>query len=117
MKFLVSVLLTALLGFSLGLYFPWWTVALSGFAVHYFLFQKPLISFASGFLGIFILWGLITMMRSIANDHILAHRISLMILKKDNPNLLIALSALIGGLAGGMGALCGSLLRKTRLTA
>ena len=117
MKFLVSILLSALLGFGLGLYLPWWSVALAGFTVSVFLYQKPLLAMASGFLGIFFLWGAITLVRSISNEHILAHRVSMMIINKDSPNLLIAVSALIGGLTGGLGALCGSLLRKIQLNA
>jgi hypothetical protein len=117
MKFMVSIFLTALTGFAFGLYFPWWTVALSGFVISFFLYQKPIAAFIAGFLGIFLLWGTLTLIRSISNDHILAHRVSMLVLKKDSPYLLIAVSSVIGGITGGMGALCGSLLRRIRTTA
>lgn len=116
MKFLVSILLIALTGFALGLYLPWWTVSIAGFLVSFFLYQKPLIAFLTGFLGIFFLWASITIVRSSANEHILAHRMSMFILKNDSPYMLITVSALIGGLIGGMGALCGSLLRSIRMS-
>jgi hypothetical protein len=115
MKFFVSIMLTALMGFALGLYLPWWSVAIAGFTISFFLYQKPFIALATGFLGIFFLWALLTIVRSQANDHILAHRVSIFILKKDSPDLLITLSALIGGIIGGMGALCGSLLRRIQV--
>ncbi len=114
MKFLVSVFLTALLGFTFGLYLPWWSVAAAGFTVSFFLYQKPILAFMAGFLGIFLLWGGLVLLRSVSNDHILAHRISLFILKKDSPYLLILVSSIIGGVTSGMGALCGSLLRSLR---
>lgn len=50
-----------------------------------------------------------TLARSLSNEHILAHRMSAMILGLDNPWLLIGLTAAIGGLMGGLGGLCGSL--------
>ena len=115
MKFLASVLLMALVGFALGLYLPWWSVALTCFGISFFLYQKPLVALLTGFLSIFLLWGLLTIVRSQANDHILAHRVSILILQKDSPNLLILVTALIGGITGGMGALCGSLLRRIKM--
>ena len=117
MKFMVSIFLTALVGLAFGLYLPWWSVAIAGFVVFFFLFQKPIAAFIAGFLGIFLLWGALTLVRSISNDHILAHRVSMLVLKKDSPYLLIAVSSVIGGFTGGMGALCGSLLRRIRTTA
>lgn len=114
MKFLVSIFLIALVSFTFGLYLPWWSVAIAGFTVSFFLYQKPILAFIAGFVGIFLLWGGLILIRSISNDHILAHRISLFILKKDSPYLLIFISSAIGGITGGMGALCGSLLRSLR---
>ena len=115
MKFLASVLLMALVGFALGLYLPWWSVALACFGISFFLYQKPLVALLTGFLSIFLLWGLLTILRSQANDHIFAHRISIFILQKDSPNLLILVTAFIGGITGAMGALCGSLLQRIRM--
>jgi hypothetical protein len=117
MKLMVSIFLTALTGFALGLYLPWWSVAISGFIVCFFIYQKPIVAFITGFLGIFLLWGGIALLRSVSNDHILAHRISVFILDRDNPYLLILFSSIIGGVIAGMGALCGSLLRRLRQTA
>lgn len=115
MKFLASLFLMALAGFALGLYMPWWSVAIAGFGISFFLYQKPVFALLTGFIAIFLLWGLLTIVRSQANDHILAHRVSILILQKDSPNLLILVSALIGGITGGMGAFCGSLLRRIRM--
>jgi hypothetical protein len=116
MKFLVSIFLMALVGFAFGLYLPWWSIAIAGFTVSFFLFQKPVVSLIAGFLAFFLLWGTLTLIRSTSNDHILAHRVSMLILKKDSPYSLILVSSLIGGIIGGMGSLCGSLLRRIKIT-
>jgi hypothetical protein len=111
MKPVTAALLIALLTFGLGLYFPWWTAALAGGLVAIILNLHPLSSFLAGFSGVFLLWGSLAYLRSAANEHVLAHRMSAFILKNDSPLTLILISALIGGLVAGLGALSGSLLR------
>ena len=56
-KFLVSILLIALLSFICGLFLPWWTIALAAFVVSALIPLTPLQSFFAGFLAIFFLWG------------------------------------------------------------
>jgi hypothetical protein len=112
MKFLVSIFLTAVLAYSLGLYMPWWSIALAACAVSVMLYQSPGFSALTGFLGIFLFWCIMSWIRSKANQDILAHRISLFILKKDQPVLLIMVTGLLGGLTGALGALTGSLARR-----
>jgi len=111
MKFIVSLILIALLSFAACLYLPWWTIAIIAFVVAALIPQKPLASFLSGFAAIFILWLSLSAWISTANGHVLAHKISLLIIKMDNIILLMLVTALIGGLVAGMGALTGSFLR------
>ena len=112
MKSVAAALLVALLAFGLGLYLPWWTVAVAAALVALVLELRPAQAFLTGLAGAMILWGTLAFLRSGANEHILAHRMSQFILQKDSPNLLILVTALIGGLTGGMGALTGSLFRR-----
>jgi hypothetical protein len=71
-----------------------------------------LAAFISGFVALFLLWGLLCLWISISNEHILAHRVSLLIFKTDSPYLLIIVTALIGALVAGFASLTGSFLRK-----
>lgn len=112
MKFIVSLLLTALLSFALCLFLPWWFIAIAAFIVAVSIPQKRGLSFLSGFLALFFSWGIMSFMLSSANDHLLAHKVSLLILKADNPYILILVTGLIGGIVAGLGALSGSLLRR-----
>jgi hypothetical protein len=114
MKFLISLIVTALLSFAICLYCPWWTIAIVAFAVAALIPQKPFISFLSGFLALFILWFFLTLYISNNNEHILAHKVSQIILKSDNPFGLIFATALIGSLVAGLAALAGSFARKTK---
>jgi hypothetical protein len=108
MKFILSLILIALLSFATCLYLPWWSIALVAFIVAFLIPVKPLSSFVSGFMALFLLWSLLALYISINNGHLLAHKISLLLLKTDNPFLLIIITGLIGGLVAGFAALTGT---------
>lgn len=112
MKFIVSIILTALFSFALCLYLPWWMIAPAAFIVAFLLRLKPLPAFFAGFLALFLLWGGLSYWISNANEHVLAHKISMLILKSDNPYMLIFATAITGALVGGLGAITGSIMRK-----
>ncbi|MEO6669357.1 MAG: hypothetical protein ABIN36_07765 [Ferruginibacter sp.] len=111
MKFILSLLLMALLSFTACLYMDWWSIALACFIVAAFIRQRPGIAFLTGFLALFMLWAGISFFISNNNEHLLAHKVSILLLKTDNPLLLIIFTGCIGGLVGAFAALTGSLLR------
>ena len=112
MKILIAIILIVLLSLALGLYLPWWSIAIAAFIVAIAIEMKPGYAFVSGFLALFLFWTILAYVISIKNDHILAHKISLLILKVDNPFLLIVVTGLLGAVLAGMAALSGSLLRS-----
>lgn len=114
MKFIISFILTILLSFALCLFFPWWSIAIAAFAVAALIPQKPGKAFITGFTALLLLWGGLSFWISNNNDHILAHKMSLLILKMDNTNILFLVTALIGALVAGFAALAGSYLRKSK---
>ena len=116
MKFIVSLLLIMLLSFAACLYFPWWSIAIVAFIVAALIPQGAGKSFFTGFLALFLLWGGLSFWISNNNDHILAHKVSLLILKIDSPYLLMLATALIGGVVAGFAAMTGSFLRKKKVT-
>ena len=112
MKFIFTLISTALLAYAGGMFLPWWSVAVAGFIAGGWLLQKPGTAFLSGFTSVFLLWAGFAFFRSQANDDILATRFAQLILKSDNPLLLVLLTGAIGGLTAGLGALAGSLGRS-----
>jgi hypothetical protein len=114
MKFITSLILTALLSFSACLFLPWWSIAIAAFIVAALIPQHPGKAFFTAFLALLLLWSGLSYWMSSNNDHILAHKVSLLILKMDNPYLLILATAIVGALVAGLGALSGSLLRKSK---
>ena len=114
MKFIISFILTALLSFAACLYLPWWSIAITAFIIAVLIPQRPWKSFLAAFFALFLLWGGLSYWISNNNDHILAHKISLLILKMDEPYLLILATALMGALVSGFAALSGSYLKKRK---
>jgi hypothetical protein len=114
MKFFISLILTILLSFAACLFLPWWSIAIAAFIVAALIPQKPFKAFLTAFIALFLLWGGLSFWMSNNNDHILAHKVSQLILKMDNPYLLILATALIGALVAGFAALAGSYLRKSK---
>ncbi|MBZ5855907.1 hypothetical protein [Flavihumibacter profundi] len=112
MKFTVSILLTALLSFALCIFLEWWSIAIAAFIVAAAIHQVPWKAFLSGFLSLFLLWVILSWIISSANNDILAQKVSIIILKKESPGLLILVTGIIGGLVGGFGALTGCFARK-----
>ena len=113
MKFFFSFILTILLSFAACLFLPWWSIAIAAFVVAALIPQKPGKSFLTAFAAVFLLWGGLSFWMSNNNDHVLAHKVSQLILKMDNPILLILATALIGAIVAAFAALAGSYIRKT----
>lgn len=114
MKFFVALILTAILAFISGLKFPWWTIALVSFLVAALVHQKAGKAFLAGFLALFFLWGGLAWMIDIKNMGILSARIAELLPLGGSRYALIGVTALVGGLVAGLGALSGSFLRQSK---
>ena len=114
MKFAISIILIALLSFLSGMYLPWWGIALAAFLVSALIQQRPGISFLSGFLAVFILWAILAGTIDSPNHSILSGKIALILPLGGSAIALILVTALVGGLVGGLAALTGSFLQKKK---
>ena len=114
MKFLVSVILIAILAFAIGLYMPWWSLALAAFAVTALIHQRAGLAFLTGFLALFLLWGILSFIIDQENQHVLSRKIAEVLPLGGNSLLLILVTALVGGLVAGFAAMTGSYLHAIR---
>jgi hypothetical protein len=105
-------LIILILSFICSYFLPWWMIAIIAFAAAYIASKKPGMSFLSGFAGVFIAWTVLALLKSIPNDNILAGRVA-KLFQLPNWILLLLVTALIGGLVGGLAALSGALARKS----
>ncbi len=111
MKFLVAVIITALLCAIAEYFLPWWMVAVVSFLVALFAGQAPGRAFLMGFCGVGICWLTIVLIRDAGNDHILSARMA-ELFHLPGYGLFMGVTVLIGGLVGGMAAWSGALLKR-----
>jgi hypothetical protein len=106
-KLSAATIISGLLYFALGLFLPWWSSFIAGLLVGLLMYQNYLASFLTAFIGVcLVACGYIFAVSSL-NEHILAKRIALLILKQDSPELLIAVSGLISAVTAGTAAITG----------
>ncbi|MFX9020021.1 hypothetical protein ABTN35_20450, partial [Acinetobacter baumannii] len=80
---------------------PWYSFALCSIIVALTIHQKPLKAFFAGFLALFLLWGILAAMLDSANNHLLSHRIALVLPLKGSSFALTLITAFVGGLVSG----------------
>lgn len=115
LKFVVSILLSALMGYAIGIYgnLPWWSFVVTNFIIAIAMNQKPGKSFLSGALGIGLLWLTLALVIDNQNQHILSVKVANILPLKGSFQALIGLTAFIGFLLGGLSSLTGSYVRKS----
>jgi hypothetical protein len=114
MKFIVSLLLIALVSFVAGLYMDWWSVALAAFVVTLCIHQRPGRAFLAGFLALLFLWGGLAWWIDVKNDSVLSHRLALLLPLGGSSFLMILASGLVAALVAGFASLSASYLGKKR---
>jgi hypothetical protein len=107
MKIAIKIILIAALAYLAELFFPWWSVVVAAFLINAIIYTKGGSSFLSGFLGIGLLWLIIGWNIDAANASLLSSKVS-QVLRVNSTIALLALTFIVGGLAGGFGALAGS---------
>lgn len=114
MKFITSVLLTALLGFAVVLFLGWWTFAITSFIVAMVIPQKAGAAFLSAFLGIFLLWFFQIYLIDSANEHLLSTKVALLFPLDGSYFALMVTTAFLGGLISGFAGLTARFLRASK---
>jgi hypothetical protein len=115
MKFFISLLLIGLISYAAFLFAnetPWWMFAAGAFIAGISIRQKAYAAFFAGFLSVFLLWAFLTWQMNTANEGLFATKMATILPLGGSENLLILVSATIGGITAGLAAATGSFLRK-----
>lgn len=111
MKFILKIILIAGLSYLVELFFPWWSVVCCAFIIGAIMPTKGFNDFLAGFLGVGLLWLIFAWIIDVNTNSILTEQVA-PILKMNNALVVVAVTGLLGGLVGGVGALSGSQLRR-----
>lgn len=110
MKFIIQIILTAALAYFAELNFPWWSAVVSAFIIGVIIPTTGWKSFWGGFWGIGLLWLALALYIEAESFSILTERVS-KLFQLPHVFFLFLITFLVGGVAGGFGALTGNSLR------
>lgn len=110
MKFILHIFLIAGLSLLSATYLPWWGACIIAFMVSFVLQQKEGTSFLAGFVGLVLCWGISALMINITNEGILAGKMG-QLFGGLSAGLLVLITAVLGGLLGGLASWSGRLAR------
>jgi hypothetical protein len=111
MKFIVQLILIAILAYILDIFLPWYSVAIAAFAVSVAIQSKS--NFLAGFFAIALLWFVAAWLIDSHSPSGLADRVAL-IIPVGKKIWLMVTTAVLGGLVAGFAAMTGSSLRKQK---
>ena len=114
MKFILSIVLVALVTYAIGIYgnLPWWSFVVTNLIIAIALPIKPIQSFLAGALGVGALWAGLAFGIDMANNHILSSKVAQILPLGGSYIALIIVTAFAGALLGGLASLTGSFVRK-----
>lgn len=112
MKLVLKITLIAFLGYWAERVFPWWSALVCAAVISALIPTTSRKAFLSGFTAIGLLWLVCALIFSYQTDFVLSNRVA-NLFGVNSAAFIILLTTLIGGIAGGMGALCGNQLRKS----
>ena len=106
------LLLVFVLSTAVQLDFPWWSMAAVAFALGFSLMPSGGAAFGAGFGGAGLSWLLPAAWLSYQNEGLLAHRVAQLLPLGSSTAVLVIVTGVIAGLAGGLAALAGTWLRQ-----
>jgi hypothetical protein len=106
-KHIINFIATIIVAIVLSQFLPWWSVMIASFITAILFNLKNSAVFFVPFLAISLFWIVYAFWLSSANDYILANKIAILLPLQGNPYLLILVTGLIGGIAGGIAAIFG----------
>lgn len=111
MRFLFQLLLIVLLGYLVSFFMPWYGYVFIAFAVGWLMPSR--FNFLAGFLGAALLWGGQIWMIQLSSSSDLPERVA-RVFSLQEAWWLVAVTLLLGGLAGGFACMTGGFLHRKK---
>ncbi len=103
--------LLLILSLAASYIFPWWIIAVIAFVAALLMANRAAHAFWSGFAALFLAWLVLSLFKSMPNEHQLAERVS-QLFGLPHWTLLLLITCIIGGLVGGLSALSGFYIKQ-----
>ena len=111
MKLLIEILVVAIATIILQTFLPWYGAAGAAFVVGAAFNNKAALSFVAAFTAVFLVWLGYAFWLDTQNASVLSSKIA-ELFSVNKPLLLLLITAVLGGITGGLGGWAGSELRK-----
>ncbi|GAB3952072.1 hypothetical protein GCM10028805_33350 [Spirosoma harenae] len=109
---IIQIILIAILNLLAQLFLPWWSLAIVAFLVCLWRSPGAVGAFFAGFYGVALVWLAYAISIHFRTDGIFTGRMSELLFKTNSAILPGLVTAIVGGLAGGMAGLSGYFVRQ-----
>lgn len=109
---MIQILLIAILSLLAQVLLPWWSLAIVAFLVCFWRSLGAGRAFSYGFAGIALVWLCYALLIHIRTDGIFTSRMSELLFKTNNAAIPMLVTAILGGLVGGLAGLSGYFVRQ-----
>ncbi|WP_420151306.1 hypothetical protein [Spirosoma sp.] len=110
---MIQIILIAILSLLSQILFPWWSLAIVAFIICYWRSNNSGQAFLYGFIGTAFTWIGYALLIHTRTDGIFTGRMGELLFKSNNIMIPLLITAVIGGLVGGMAGLSGFFVWRT----
>lgn len=111
MRSILTCVATMVMAWLVGLWLPYWSLTAMALLAGFFWYPGAGRSFLAGALAGALLWGMLAWTADAANAHVLSTRVGRMF--GTGPGGMVAITAVLGALLAGLGALLGDRIRRS----
>jgi hypothetical protein len=109
---MIQIILIAVLSLLAQLVLPWWSLAIIAFLVCLWRSPSAGQAFFAGFYGIALVWLVYAVIINTRTDGVFVGRMSELLFKTNNAILPGLVTAIVGGLVGGLAGLSGYFVKQ-----
>lgn len=110
---MIQIVLIILLSALAQLVLPWWSLAIVAFSVCAWRSTSGGQAFMAGFVGTVLVWLVYALIIHLHTNGIFTSRMGLLLFKSGSAVLPLVVTAILGGLVGGLSGLTGFLTRRS----
>lgn len=112
MKFIVKILVIAVLCMIAQFFLPWWVIAFLPFVVEAAMPSEQGYPFFSGFYAVFLLWFVYALVLDVQSASVLTNKMAGVFFLPQWPIVVVMVAGIIGGIVGGLSSLSGNYFRR-----